>query len=171
MHTSAACSSACSACCLNCLNCSHCALRVALFAHVCRFACTFAFQLCRYEFVSKQFDVSVGVSLGLCAIVDCWSCMLQCAAAIVESFAFGGQDARFVQCCERQECGWLLRKSHGCMCGGGLSVGWVKVPRGTWVAQVFVWNFIACAVVEFDVMLILSSDLSLSILEEGWCSE
>ena len=53
----------------------------------------------------------------------------------------------------------------------GLSVGRVKVPSGTWVAQVFVWNFIACAVVEFDVMLILSSDLSLSILEDGWCSE
>ena len=148
MHTSAACSaacSACSACCLNCLNCSHCALRVALFAHVFRFACTFAFQLCRYEFVSQQFNVSVGVSLGLCAIVDCWSCLFQCAAAIV---------------------------SHGCMFGRGCwSVGRVKVPSGTWVAQVFVWNFIACAVVEFDVMLILSFHLSLPILEEGWCSE
>ena len=122
--------------------------------------------------MSKQFNVSVGVSLGLCAIVDCWSCMLQCAAAIVESFAFGGQCAQFVQCCELQECRWLLLKLHGCMFGGGCrSVGRVKVPSGMWVAQVFVRNCIACAEIEFDVMLILSSDLFLSILEEGWCSE
>ena len=77
------------ACCLNCLNhldCSLRVLRVELVFPISLSMILFAFQSCWHEFASEQFNMLAGASVGSRAIVDCLSCVFQCAAAIVESF-------------------------------------------------------------------------------------